>query len=181
MPSLPFSSGAVAACGAKSPRIGSTGQCENNLKQIGLALHNYADVNEVFPPGYIDGNTNQNSTPDMDVGPGWGWASVTSYWSTGNVYNQISFTVGVGVGSNTAVSALPLKVYQCPSDGYQQPFIVYDINGNPLVTVAHGNYTGCNGWIECFNGAGGNPQPGPWADGNTGTFGSAGVGMFLSQ
>src|SRR6201997_3818681 len=51
-------------------------QCTNNLKQIGLALHNYHDTNNAFPPGYIDGNTNPSSTPDNDVGPGWGWASL---------------------------------------------------------------------------------------------------------
>src|ERR1700683_191079 len=51
-------------------------QCTNNLKQIGLALQNYHDTYLVFPSGYIDGNTNSASTPDNDVGPGWGWASM---------------------------------------------------------------------------------------------------------
>src|SRR5437588_4760823 len=49
-------------------------QCTNNLKQIGVALHLYHDANLRFPPGYIDGNTDPSSTPDNDVGPGWGWA-----------------------------------------------------------------------------------------------------------
>src|ERR1700736_4456723 len=50
-------------------------KCTNNLKQIGLALHNYHDTNNKFPPGYVDGNRSATSTPDNDVGPGWGWAS----------------------------------------------------------------------------------------------------------
>src|ERR1700760_474604 len=51
-------------------------KCSSNLKQIGLALHSYHDANNALPPGYIDGNTNPDSTPDNDVGPGWGWASM---------------------------------------------------------------------------------------------------------
>ena len=37
-------------------------QCKSNLKQIGLALHNYHDAYQAFPPGYI-GNSNPNLDP----------------------------------------------------------------------------------------------------------------------
>lgn len=43
--------------------------CKNNLKQIGLALHNYHDVHNVLPPGYLR-YANSASTWS---GPGWGW------------------------------------------------------------------------------------------------------------
>ena len=46
-------------------------QCRNNLKQIGLALHNYENSHRVYPPGYVDFNGDPNSTPDNDLGPGW--------------------------------------------------------------------------------------------------------------
>jgi hypothetical protein len=45
--------------------------------------------------------------------------------------------------------------------------------------VAHSNYVGCNGWEECFSGAGGNPQPGSGDDGLAGNYGAAGVGLFF--
>jgi prepilin-type N-terminal cleavage/methylation domain-containing protein/prepilin-type processing-associated H-X9-DG protein len=153
--------------------------CSNNLKQIGLALHSYHGAFNRFPPGYIDGNTNSSLTPDNDVGPGWGWASfLLPYIEEGNVYNQINFNVGVAVGSNIAISQQSLKVHQCPSDGLQDPFPVYDSTfTNPIATVAHGNYVACNGWIECFNGAGGNPGA-TGNDGLQGGAGSAGVGFF---
>ena len=144
-------------------------QCSNNLKQISLALHNYHDTNNGFPPGYVDGNPAGPNTPDTDVGPGWGWASfLLPFVEQGNVYNQINFSVGVGVGSNAAVSQLPLKIHQCPADPYQQVMTRYFHNSYtssnpPTILLAHGNYVGNNGWEECFNNAGeaADPTAGP--------------------
>jgi prepilin-type N-terminal cleavage/methylation domain-containing protein/prepilin-type processing-associated H-X9-DG protein len=155
-------------------------QCTNNLKQIGIALHSYHDANNGFPSGYIDGNTDPNSTPDNDVGPGWGWATfLLPYLEQQNVYNQINLRVTVGIGSNAAISQQPMKIYQCPSDPLQQPFPVYDSSfSTTITTIAHGNYVGCNGWEECFNGAGGNPGNGVGTDGLSGVLGSGGVGLF---
>jgi prepilin-type N-terminal cleavage/methylation domain-containing protein/prepilin-type processing-associated H-X9-DG protein len=154
--------------------------CANNLRQIGLALHTYHDSHGQFPPGYIDGNTDPTSTPDNDVGPGWGWASfLLPYVEQENLFRQIDFKVGVGIGSNTAVSMVSLEIYQCPSDLYQQPFPVYDSSfTKPIATVAHGNYVGCNGWVECFNNAGGGYQAGVGSDGLPGVAGTAGDGLF---
>src|SRR5262245_34763276 len=42
-------------------------QCKNNLKQLGIALHNYHDVMRVLPPGWL---ANQ-----PEGVPGWGWAA----------------------------------------------------------------------------------------------------------
>jgi prepilin-type N-terminal cleavage/methylation domain-containing protein/prepilin-type processing-associated H-X9-DG protein len=155
-------------------------QCVNSLKQIGLALHNYHDTFKYFPPGYVDGNTDPNSTPDNDVGPGWGWASfLLPYVEQGNLYTQVNFKQPVGSGVNAAVSQQPLAVFQCPSDPLQQAFPVYDSSfANPVATLAHGNYVGCSGWEECFSGAGGNPQEGSGTDGLSGGYGQAGVGVF---
>jgi prepilin-type N-terminal cleavage/methylation domain-containing protein/prepilin-type processing-associated H-X9-DG protein len=150
-------------------------KCTNNLKQIGLALHSYHDANTVFPPGYADGNTNPASTPDNDVGPGWGWASfLLPYLEQGNVFNQINFKQGVGIGSNAPVSQLPLAIFQCPSDPYQQNFTTWPTS----VVVAHSNYVGCNGWEECFFNAGG-AGVGDGSDGLAGGLGQAGNGLFF--
>ncbi|HLJ10956.1 MAG TPA: DUF1559 domain-containing protein [Planctomycetaceae bacterium] len=155
-------------------------QCRNNLKQIGVALHNYHATLQVFPPGYVDRNGNPNSTPDNDQGPGWGWATfLLPYMEQSPVYDRINFNQGVAVGPNAPLCLVAMPMFQCPSDGLQDPFPVYDSNfSTPIATVAHSNYVACNGWEECFNGAGGNPQPGPGADGLAGKFGPAGVGMF---
>jgi prepilin-type processing-associated H-X9-DG protein len=155
-------------------------KCSNNLKQIGLALHNYHDTMNVFPAGYVDDNMNPNDTPDVDRGPGWGWAAyLLPQIEQNNVFNQINFNQKVGTGVNAKISQQPIKIYQCPSDPYQQAFGVYDSSfGSPIATVAHSNYVGCSGWVECFNGVGGNPQPGLGDDGLAGVYGPGGRGLF---
>src|SRR5438876_4264467 len=115
-------------------------QCQNNLKQIGLALHGYHDTYKFFPPGYVDGNTDPTSTPDNDVGPGWGWAAfLLPYLEQGSVYKQINFNEGVGIGGNVAVCQLSLPIFNCPSDAYPDNFPLYDSSfTSPIATVAQG-------------------------------------------
>src|SRR5258706_10864845 len=56
-------------------------KCENNLKQIGLALHNYADQKGYFPAAY--------ESVDL-YEPSWGWAAVIlPYLEQGNMYNSL--------------------------------------------------------------------------------------------
>ncbi|HMF12723.1 MAG TPA: DUF1559 domain-containing protein [Gemmataceae bacterium] len=155
-------------------------KCVNNLKQIGLALHNYHDTLNVFPPGYVDGNKNPFSTPDNDVGPGWGWDSfLLPFLEQDNLYKQIDFSKNVGMGVNAQVSLQTLVIFLCPSEPNRDPFDVYDSTfTTPIATVARGNYLGCNGWLECFNGAGGNYQGGVGQDGLPGPLGIACRGIF---
>ena len=133
------------------------GQCTNNLKQIGLALHNYLNSQGFFPPGYIDGNKVATNTPDTDVGPGWGWgAFLLTYLEQGNVQSQINFAQGIPVGNNATIAQMAMPFYQCPTDPYQDPIAIYDSTLTaPIATVAHSNYVGCNGWEECYWNAGG--------------------------
>jgi prepilin-type N-terminal cleavage/methylation domain-containing protein len=160
-------------------------RCTNNLHQIGIALHDYHNINGAFPPGYIDANTDPTSTPDNDVGPGWGWASfLLPYLERKDIFDQIDFTQGVLAGgatngTNVTIAQIPLAIFQCPTDPSQDTFDVYDSNfTKPIATVAHANYVGCNGWVECFNNAGGNYQGGIGNDGLDGGFGKAGNGFF---
>ena len=78
-------------------------QCVNNLKQIGLALYNYENSVGAFPPGYIDYQNNPNNTPDLDMGPGWGWAAMLlPFLEQQPLYNSINFSLGITVVSNPA-------------------------------------------------------------------------------
>src|SRR5580658_4847851 len=94
-------------------------QCVNNLKQIGLALFNYENQITVFPPGYIDYQNNSIYTPDLDMGPGWGWAAmVLPNLEQQPLYNSINFSLGIRNASNGTAVLTNLTVFFCPSDGY---------------------------------------------------------------
>src|SRR5437899_4607779 len=47
-------------------------KCQNNLKQIGLAFHNYHSAYERFPPGFTSRAVEENGP---GLGPGWGWGA----------------------------------------------------------------------------------------------------------
>ena len=173
-------------------------QCVNNLKQIGVALHNYESSVGAFPPGYIDYQTNPINTPDLDMGTGWGWAAHSlPFIEQQPLYNAINFSLPIISPSNSTICTTALSVFQCPSDGNQRPCVLWDSTfSNPIATVPHSNYAAVSGWEECFMNAGGNPQPfylntsdpadsaqGDPTDGIAGLgvacgFGSAGIGMF---
>ena len=61
-------------------------QCKNNLKQIGLALHNYHDVHMTFPPGAIF--SENGAFPDALWGLSF-WPHILPYLDQGNMWNQM--------------------------------------------------------------------------------------------
>jgi prepilin-type N-terminal cleavage/methylation domain-containing protein/prepilin-type processing-associated H-X9-DG protein len=118
--------------------------CQNNLKQIGLALHGYHDRNGRFPPGYYD----LAPWPLDDQGPGWGWAAfLLADLEQDNLLRQINYNGSVGSASAPvpAVRTTFLKVFQCPSDpGTATTFTATD-GGSGSWNLAHGSYVACNG------------------------------------
>ena len=83
-------------------------QCTNNLKQIGLACHNFENARGGLPERrrlYISAT---NSQPDY----GWG-AIILPYIEQGNL--QFNFAYDFNDTVNQAVVAVPLKLYSCPS------------------------------------------------------------------
>ncbi|MGO9915414.1 MAG: DUF1559 domain-containing protein [Isosphaeraceae bacterium] len=125
-------------------------QCLNNLKQIGIALHNYHDSMGTFPPGYL--SLMDPVTFDND-GPGWGWASFSlSQMEQGPVYNSINFVMGIEFPANQTARLTVIASFLCPSDAWRlDTFTVVDSTttgtspGAPICDVASSNYVGSVG------------------------------------
>jgi prepilin-type N-terminal cleavage/methylation domain-containing protein/prepilin-type processing-associated H-X9-DG protein len=115
--------------------------CKNNLKQIGLAMHNYHDSQGTFPSGYYD----PTPWPQVDRGPGWGWgAFLLPYLDQTNLYNQINFKLDAGDPANAVVGATFLKIFFCPSDQLQGTFTVTNGVSNSW-QLAQCSYVASNG------------------------------------
>ena len=102
-------------------------QCKNNLKQMGLAMHNYEETYKRFPTSGEGWDTASSSTlffttstftailPQLEQGP------IFGKWNHAVPYNDTAVVNGT---SNAALSKTKLGVFLCPSNGN------YDEAGN---------------------------------------------------
>ena len=93
-------------------------QCKNNLKQLGVALHNYHDVSNRFPPGSI------SRTGGVFGGPEWPYFIhfLMPYIDQSNTYSQLGLDWGrvgpwITPGVWPTTVQVPIPALQCPSDG----------------------------------------------------------------
>lgn len=86
-------------------------QCQNNLKQIGLALANYESAFGCFPPRAI-------YNPNYPLGPArmFNWTSlILPQLDQGPLYDQIDWSTPWCSGANEALAAEPISAFVCPS------------------------------------------------------------------
>src|SRR4029078_8330773 len=120
-------------------------QCKNNLKQIGLALHNYESARGAFPPGFVSRATAPNGP---GLGPGWGWAAhILPYLEESNLNIDLKREITDPLYDNIRV--MPLSVFRCPTDAVEEPVIsVRSASGTELTKAAFANYVGVGGTFE---------------------------------
>jgi prepilin-type N-terminal cleavage/methylation domain-containing protein len=93
------------------------GQCKNNLKQLGLALHNYHDVNRMFP--------HTSSIPQGYTTTIQGWSAqsrLLPYVDQESLKKLINFGQNYNVGANIPVCAKQIPVLLCPSEINIRPY-----------------------------------------------------------
>lgn len=128
-------------------------QCRNNLKQIGLALHNYHDNFNGFPIGVNSGNGVYGPT-GASVGTGrWGisfWVSILPYVDQAPIFNSYNFqgaspgyTAEMDAATQNLVRNIVLPHLSCPSSSLPKQ---KDTGGGVLNQVAQ--YVGISGAVD---------------------------------
>ena len=107
-------------------------QCKNNLKQIGLAMHNYHDVFGTLPPGDLSGGYTRTSA----------FVSILSQIDQAPMYNLYNFNLPHTNVANRQVVSQSVPAYLCPSAVIRRavPIVGCDANNR-----APGTYAGCSG------------------------------------
>lgn len=119
--------------------------CKNNLKQIGLALHNYHDVHGTFPIGEL---ARYRTSPWVSNRTTW-LVRILPYIEQAVIFDQIDFGVEPGyVGVNAPLRNIDISTYRCPSDPG-------DRLTTEATTYAPNNYVGCLGNSNQIMGGGG--------------------------
>jgi type II secretory pathway pseudopilin PulG len=137
-------------------------QCINNLKQIGLAMHNYESSNSAFAPSCL-------YPSPLDS---WGWGpsghlSLLQYIERGNLWNAYNVDAVQCNGSgcslynmNTTVFNTQLGTFTCPTDAKRRTVSTCNYVGNVGGPYHISGYSGtfvptANSWPE-YNSPGGN-------------------------
>ncbi len=115
-------------------------QCVNNLKQIGLAAHNYESTNGVLPPQMVLTFTNTGTVGWKST---WGASSRTMpYLEQAALYNAINYTNKVSDASNATAVASQINTFLCPSEVNPQAFVSTNASTGVTSTYGVSNY----GW-----------------------------------
>ncbi len=115
-------------------------QCLNNIRQLGLAVSNYHDKNNVFPAnGVFLGSAWGSCCPPSNGGEGWGWAaswavSMLPEMEGQPIFNAYNFNRSADSNANYTVGFTQLSTLLCPSDSIGErpapPWAASNYHGN---------------------------------------------------
>jgi prepilin-type processing-associated H-X9-DG protein/prepilin-type N-terminal cleavage/methylation domain-containing protein len=118
-------------------------QCTNNLKQMGLAIQNYASSASVLPAAY------QTRVTDIvtELGNNWAWGTmILPHMDNAPLYNAINLFSMIHDSPNQTVRQVRVSSYLCPSSDDFGSVVVQSQIGSPLISdLAPGNYVASAG------------------------------------
>lgn len=116
-------------------------QCLNNLKQVGLAMHNYHETFQTFPPGCIHSHMPRSGTDGFSFGPSF-WGLLLPYLDQQALFDKLNFEgrspgyINEAAGSSGAANrphvleAGEIGVMRCPSSPQQPRKEPYEVKSN---------------------------------------------------
>jgi prepilin-type N-terminal cleavage/methylation domain-containing protein/prepilin-type processing-associated H-X9-DG protein len=128
-------------------------QCVNNMKQLGLAINNYHDMSNSFPPGRIWTPSPTQAFPTILAGvqnTPW-FVLMLPQFEQQSLWNAFNFALGsegpnlpfpIGFIANTTVESNKVGLFQCPSDNINTYMFPPPLNVGPLAVavLTRGNY-----------------------------------------
>lgn len=124
---------------------------QNQLKQIGLALHNHEQAYGHYPAGYLSvtGSTGTNPAT-LDAPPGWGWGTaLLPFLEQDNLHRQLRLDLACWDGANLPFVRQGVKSFMCPGAPNDQPTItVRNASGTTLAEFGRSHYVGNVGQDE---------------------------------
>jgi prepilin-type N-terminal cleavage/methylation domain-containing protein/prepilin-type processing-associated H-X9-DG protein len=129
-------------------------QCKNNLKQIGLALHNYEGTSRLLPPGYVSVPGFATIDPiSGDWGTGWGWLThLLPNLEQIPLYNSLNLNLNCWDPANAVLVQTSVPAFLCPSSANPGNTVnVEDVNQNTLVVFGRANYVHNVGWNDLWS------------------------------
>jgi prepilin-type N-terminal cleavage/methylation domain-containing protein/prepilin-type processing-associated H-X9-DG protein len=150
-------------------------QCTNNMKQLGLAVHQYESSNGVLPPQQIVGYRGTTLTFKSQ----WGVTSrLAPFLELGPLYNAINYSLKTSAPDNATVVATSIKTLICPSEVNPRPYTSTNAAG-VTSTYAISDYGWCAGDWYTYGGPGAVSNCGAFATNRSKTF--AAITDGLSQ
>jgi prepilin-type N-terminal cleavage/methylation domain-containing protein/prepilin-type processing-associated H-X9-DG protein len=137
-------------------------QCVNNLKQVGLAVHNYEGALGSLPTGQIGVNPDTGCNTNTNFNTHFtAFVLTMPYYEQSADYNAVNFSGGYNSPRNNTAFNLRFNMLICPSDFKSTPL---DINQG-FIPTPQCSYALCAGVRECVrfgNGAANAPMCGLW-------------------
>jgi prepilin-type N-terminal cleavage/methylation domain-containing protein/prepilin-type processing-associated H-X9-DG protein len=148
-------------------------QCQNNLKQLGLAFHGFHDIKKYFPPAGTSDGKPLSGGPWPCAGEGTNWSVyLMPFTEQGNIWNRLTFNGDAGwtndqtecggkssaLNNVTLSAGIVLPMMRCPSDPkpdlIRNDSNVRDATGNESILVTRSSYVAIAGAVDNLDGTG---------------------------
>lgn len=118
-------------------------QNQNNLKQIGLAIHNYESALKSIPSGYVSNRLSPAvDATTLDAPPGWAWgALLLPYLEQTSLASQLNYNLPAWDSTQRSLVLARIPVFLNPgAPNYDGDTIARDQSGNELARFGRSHY-----------------------------------------